>query len=241
MALPILSTPKHELELPSTGETIQYRPFLVKEEKILLMAMESGDNKDIIVAVKEIINNCITTEGVDVEQFAVFDIEYFFLQLRSKSVSETVVIKYKNKNCTYNDGNPCGKELPVMLKLDEIEVYRDPDHTTKIDLSDGIGIVMKYPLMGSITELDTKDSEKLFELVAECISTIYDNDTTYDPADFSKEELEEFIFSMTQGQFEKIKKFFETMPQLRHTTHVKCGTCGYDKEIELRGLQDFFG
>lgn len=240
MALPQLTTPTHELELPSNGQVIKFRPFLVKEEKILLMAMESGDNKDIINAVKQIINNCIITEGVSAEEFAVFDIEFFFLQLRSKSVSETVIIKYKNNTCTENDGKPCGKELPVMIKLDEIQVYKDPEHTSKIELEDGIGMIMKYPLMGSITDIDTKDSDKLFELVASCIGTIYDKDTTYEASDFSSKELEDFIFSMTQAQFGKIKNFFDTMPQLRHTAKVKCKTCGYNKEIKLRGLQDFF-
>jgi len=241
MALPKLDTPIHSLKLPSTGDVVKFRPFLVKEEKILLTALESQDENTIIEAVKQIINNCLLTDGIDIEQMPMFDIEYFFLQLRAKSVSDVVTLRYKNNACTFDEGKPCGKELQVMVKLDEIEVTKAENHQTKIQLNENIGVIMKYPTMEIMTKYqDTADKDSLFGLIAECVNTIFDKDEVYSPDSFTKEELEDFILSMTQQQFEKIREFFETMPQLKKTVNVSCKKCGYNREVTLTGLKDFF-
>lgn len=244
MALPKLDTPVYSLVQPSTGEKIKFRPFLVKEEKILLTALESNDEETINESVKQIINNCIVTEGIDLDHLPMFDIEYIFLQLRAKSVSDVVTLRYRNNACKEGtDGAPCGRDLPVMVKLDQIEVVTSEEHKAKIELGEGIGVIMQYPNLELMTEFQNKkmSQDSMFTLISKCIKTIYDADNIYDPSSYKEEELEEFILSMSQPQFEKIKNFFDTMPQLKKDIEVTCKQCGYKKSVTLTGLKDFFG
>lgn len=241
MGLPKLDTPTYELTLPSNGNKVKYRPFLVKEEKILLMAMESNDQKDMLEAVKQIINNCIITDNIDVNDMPVFDIEYFFLQLRSRSVGETVTINYKNSKCLDDPSKDCGNELTGIVDLASVNVIKDENHNLKVDLSDKISVIMKYPKLDLAESVDLNDSDKIFDIIKKCMKVIVDGDDTYEVDDFSSEDLDEFISSMTQSQFTKIKDFFETMPTLKHTVSLKCMKCNKQTEIELKGLNDFFG
>ena len=231
MTLPKIATPKHTLKLPSDGRSIKYRPFLVKEEKILLMAVESENEKEISNAVKNIIRNCIEGEDFDIDDLSTFDIEYLFLNLRSKSVGETVKLNFKCEECE--------EECLVGINLSEIEVERTEGHNSKIQLTDEIGIVMKYPTF-SITDSPEVEKNPL-EMVNLCIDKIYDTKSVYNAKDSSKEELSEFIESLNQQQFQKIQGFFETMPKLRKEVKFKCSKCEKENAVVIERLQDFFG
>ena len=242
MALPKLDTPIYELKLPSTDKRIKFRPFLVKEEKILLTAQESEDQKEILNSVKQIIGNCIITEDINVDDMPLFDIEYLFLKLRSKSIGETVKIKYKNNACTNNDGKPCDKPIEVLVNLDKVEVFKDKKHTKKIEITDKIGMMMKYPKFSIVDDIqEGNDNETMFNTIISCIDVIYDDKETYQSEEYSKEELEGFLSSMTQSDFNKIKEFFDTMPTIKHTINIGCKNCEFKQKVELKGLNDFFG
>ena len=245
MALPKLNVPVYEAILPSTETVIKYRPFLVKEEKILLTAMESEDEKSISDAVKQIINNCVQGT-LDVEHLPTFDIEYLFLRLRAKSVGEEVTIGLKPYPCSQNNGELCEKSTDVKINLEEVKVVKNEKHTNRIMLSDDIGIMLTYPnieKLQSILKGDaaTSQTEQGISLIKDSVSMIFTEEETHEKDSFNPEELDEFFDNLTSDQFTKIREFFETMPALKHTVKYKCETCGEDKETTVQGLNSFFG
>jgi len=241
MALPKLNVPVYEAILPSTEKVIKYRPFLVKEEKILLTAMEAGDEAAMIPAVKQIINNCV--EGnLDVDNLPTFDIEYLFLRLRAKSVGEQVTLGLKPWGCPQNDGKLCENSTQVDINLEEVAVIKNDKHSNKIMLDDKIGIKLSYPDMSKLDKLEKIDTaESGMNIIKDCIDMIFTEEETFDKGSFNDKELDEFIESLNTQQFTLIKDFFDTMPMLKHTVKYKCETCGEDKETTIQGLNSFFG
>ena len=238
MALPKLNVPVYEAVLPSTEKVIKYRPFLVKEEKLLLTAQESGEEA-VLPAVKQIIKYCVQGE-LDVDNMPLFDIEYVFLRLRAKSVGEEITLGLKPWGCPQNDGELCKFTTEVSVNLEEIKCVKDKTHTSKIMLDNKIGIMMKYP---DISQLNTKGSENEmgFEVIKKCINMIFTEEETHERDSFTDKELDDFIDSLNTKQMEKIKNFFDTMPVLKHTVKYTCKTCDEEKETTLQGLQSFFG
>jgi hypothetical protein len=238
MPLPKISTPTYELELPSTGQTIKYRPFLVKEEKLLVIALESEDTKQITSAIKNVIKNCIETKGVKVETLPTFDIEYLFLNIRGKSVGEEIEV---NIICP-DDGET---QVPVKINVDDIKVQKNPDHNKQIKLDDSIMMEMKYPSLEQFIKSNfdlSSDStmDQSFELISSCIDKIYTEDEVWSTSDVTKKELMEFLDQMNSSQFKEIEKFFETMPKLSHKIKVKNPVTEVESEVTLEGLSSFF-
>ena len=238
MPLPKIATPTYELELPSTGETIKYRPFLVKEEKLLVIALESEDTKQISTAIRAVIKNCILTRGIKVEQLPTFDIEYLFLNIRGKSVGEELEV---NLICP-DDGET---QVAVTINLDDIKVKKSDNHSNRIQLDDTIMMEMKYPSLDEFIKnnFDLKEQSAMdqsFELIASCIGTIFTEDEVWAAADCTKKELNEFLESMNSSQFKDIEKFFETMPKLSHTVKVKNPNTKKENEVVIEGLASFF-
>ena len=238
MPLPKINTPTYELELPSTGQTIRYRPFLVKEEKLLVIALESEDNKQITNAIKAVIKNCILTKDIKVESLPTFDIEYLFLNIRGKSVGEEVEV-----NIICPDDNETN--VTVSIDLDEIKVQKNDEHTDKIKVDDFIMMQMKYPSLEQFIKanFDFKNEnamEQSFELIASCIDKIFTEDEVWSTADVTKKELTEFLDQMNSSQFKEIEKFFETMPKLSHKLMVTNPKTKVESEVVLEGLASFF-
>lgn len=238
MALPKIVTPTYELELPSTGETIQYRPFLVKEEKVLVIALESEDTKQITNAIKTVIKNCIFTKNIKVESLPTFDIEFLFLNIRGKSVGEEIEV---NVICP-DDG-----ETTVLTKIDidSIEVQKDENHTNKVKVDSSIMMEMKYPSLEQFIKnnFDFKGQNSMdqsFDLIASCVDKIYTEDEVWVAADVTKKELVEFLDQMNSSQFKEIEKFFETMPKLSHKVTVINPKTEVESEVILEGLSSFF-
>lgn len=233
MALPKISHPIFELTLPSTKQVIKYRPFLVKEEKILLTAQVSGEPQDVVTAIRQVINNCILTEGVDVEKITTFDLEYLFIKIRAKSVNNIIKLAYRDLD---DD-----KRYEVEVDLDEIEIQEDPNHSTKIEINSTSGIVMKYPSAELATSLKLLDGEMdmFFEVLKGCIESIYDSENVYYTKDVPNEELDEFLQSLDVNTFKKIQEFFNTMPKLYYEVRY-VNSLGKEKLIPLTTLNDFF-
>ena len=233
MTLPVINTPTYELVVPSTKETLVYRPFLVKEEKILLMAMEEEKDTQLNRALKQVVNNC-TFEKVDVGKLPLFDLEYIFLRIRAKSVGEVAKIQVLCED----DGETY---VPIEVDLESIEVEFQEDHTTKIELTDEIGIEMGYPTFEFLNfKADETEVNQLFDIIGSSIERVYEGETVYEKADFSKKDLKVFLESLTSEQFLKVQKFFETMPRLRHKIEVVNPKTKKKNEITLEGLQAFF-
>ena len=238
MPLPKIATPTYELELPSTGQSIKYRPFLVKEEKVLVIALESEDNKQITTAIKAVLKSCILTKGVKVESLPTFDIEYLFLNIRGKSVGEELEV-----NVICPDDNET--QVPVTINLDEIEVQKDENHSNKIKIDDSIMMELKYPSLDQFIKnnFDFNDKNAMdqsFELIASCIDKVYTEDEVWATADCTKKEVKEFLESMNSQQFKEIEAFFETMPKLSHTINVTNPNTKVESEVTLEGLASFF-
>ena len=237
MALPKLNTPTYELEVPSTDEKIKYRPFLVKEEKILLMAMESGKNEEIISAVKDIVSEC-TFNKLDIASMPMFDVEYIFLNVRAKSVGETSKIKIlaPDDKKTY---------IETEVNLTEVQVQVDDGHTNKIELTDDMGIIMTYPTIDSFQEtgIQTIKASNMLDIIASCVLQIYEQkgEKVYQAKDQTKKELTDFIEQLNTKQFKELQKFFDTMPKLKHTIKVKNPKTKKSSDVVLTGLNDFFG
>ena len=239
MPLPKIATPTYELELPSTGKTIKYRPFLVKEEKVLVIALESEDTKQITNAIKAVLKNCVLTKGIKVENLPTFDIEFLFLNIRGKSVGEEIEV---NIVCP-DDGET---NVPVFIDLDSIQVEKDDDHTNQIKLDDDLMMEMKYPSLEQFIKnnFDFQEGNQMdqsFELIATCIDKIYNEDEVWATADCTKKEVKEFLESMNSSQFKEIEKFFESMPKLKHTIEVTNPNTKVKSEVVLEGLASFFG
>ena len=236
MALPKLDIPIYELVVPSTDEKIKYRPFLIKEEKILLIAMESGANEDIIQAVKQIVSEC-TFNTLKLGDMPMFDVEYIFLQIRSKSVGEVSKLKVLCKD----DGKTYAN---VEVDLTEIEVQVNDDHTNKIELTDEMGVIMKYPTIDSFNTAGISDitAENMLDVIVACIDKIYDKkgEEVYDSKDSSQKELMDFVEGMNTQQFQDVQAFFDSMPKLRHEITVKNPKTKVESIVTLTGLNDFF-
>ena len=237
MALPKLEVPIYELTVPSTDEKIKYRPFLIKEEKILLIAMESGANEDVIQAVKQIVSEC-TFNTLKLGNMPMFDVEYIFLQIRSKSVGEVSKLKILCRD----DGETYAN---VEVDLTEIEVQVNDDHTNKIELTDEMGVIMKYPTIDSFSTAGISDitPENMLDVIVACIDKIYDKkgEEVYDSKDSSKKELMDFVEGMNTTQFQDVQAFFDSMPKLRHEITVVNPKTKVENIVALSGLNDFFG
>ena len=237
MALPKLTTPTYELEVPSTDEKVPYRPFLVKEEKILLMALESGKAGDIVEAIKQIVSEC-TFNKLNISNMPMFDTEYIFLQIRSKSVGEESKLKVlcPDDKKTYAD---------VVVNLPDIKVQVDEGHTNKINLGDGKGMIMTYPNVDTFKDsnLTAITPANMLDVISGCILQIYEKDgeKVYEAKDQTKKELTDFVEQLNTKQFQDVQKFFDTMPKLKHTIKVKNPKTKVESEITLQGLNDFFG
>jgi len=236
MALPKINVPKYKLKLPSDGSTVNFRPFLVKEEKLLLIATETGEQDDLVTAIKDIIKEC--TDIKNVESLTTFDIEYVFLQIRTKSVGETVDV---NVTCP-DDGET---EVSISIPLDEIKVVKSRKHKTDIKLSDDIAITMGYPSLESFVKMNFAEGEdnpvdQVFELAANCVKTIADENQVYDCTTVPRKELVEWFEQLNTKQFMLIQEFFETMPKLSHTLKVSNPNTGVESEVVLEGLASFF-
>ena len=238
MPLPKIATPSYELEIPSSKKKIKYRPFLVKEEKILIIAMESEDSKQIADAVKTVIANCILTKGVRVEELATFDIEYLFLNIRGKSVGEEVEVLV---TCP-DDGTT---QVPTSISLDEIKITVSDDHTKDIRLDPSLTLRMKYPSMAEFIKSNFSVGNEMtvddtFELISSCIEQVFNEEESWTAVDCTKKELTEFLEQLSSKQFKQIEKFFETMPKLSHKIKVKNPNTGVESEVVLEGLSAFF-
>lgn len=247
MGLPKIAVPEYSLILPSTGEEIKYRPFLVKEEKILLMAMESDDEKQITDATKAVIRNCVFGD-INIETLPMFDIEFIFLWLRGRSKGEEIELKYSCPTCK--------GEIPIFFNIEDVNVHKTNDHTNRIQITDDLGICLKYPDMKLQEKINSINSDQevevIFETILLSIDYLYDNEKTYPAKDHTTAEMEEFLESLSDDQFQKIAKFFETMPKLKHDVVLECKNkvkgegkkkdkvCGYKEDMTLEGLQSFF-
>ena len=239
MALPIVETPRYELTLPSQEKKVQYRPFLVKEEKLLIIAMESEDTKQITTAVQQVLKNCILTRGIKVEKLATFDIEYLFLNIRGKSVGEEVEVMI---TCPDDEET----EVPVVINLDDIKVVTDDSHTPTIKVDENLSIKMKYPSMDEFIKNnfdlgEEMDIDQTFELIASCIEQVYNEEESWNASDCTKKELVDFIDQLGTKQFKEVENFFATMPKLSHTLKVTNPKTKVENDIVLEGLQSFFG
>jgi len=237
MALPVIKTPTYELVVPSTKQKVKYRPFLVKEEKALLIAQQSEDHQTMFDTLKSIVDAC-TFGKVDTNKLATFDIEYIFLQLRAKSVGEISELVFSCLQC----GDPKAK-INVSIDLTKIKVVFNDEHVSDIQLFGDVGIRMKYPNMTTVNALkniNSSEVEGAFDLIVQCIDCIYDADSVHVAAEQTKSELEEFINNLTQSQFEKIRHFFETMPKLEKVIDFKCPVCGFEHTQVIEGLDGFF-
>lgn len=242
MALPKLDVPIHELYLPLSKQKVQFRPFLVKEEKILLMAMESKDENSALLPIKQIINNCCLSD-IDVDGLPVTDLEFFFLNLRARSIGEVVELQYKCNN-TVPDENGEEKKCNNVVRFDvnilDIKPEIDPEHTNKIELTDKLGIVMRYPTLKMMENAKGSEVERLMDVIIDSVDYIYDDESIYYKKDVPKKELLDFIDGMTKEQFAKLQKFFETMPKIKKDVDFTCNKCGYHEKITVEGIQNFF-
>ena len=237
MPLPKIATPTYELELPSTKQKIKYRPFLVKEEKLLVLALESEDTKQITTAIKSVIKSCISTKGLKVEELPTFDIEYLFLNIRGKSVGEEVELSI----VAPDDGVT---SIPLSINLDDIKVVETEGHDKQIRLNDELLMEMKYPSLDQFIKNNIKNDDSVdtsFELIASCIDKIYSEEEVWSTADVTKKEVIEFLNQMSSVQFKMIEKFFKTMPKLSHTVEVVNPKTKVKSTVVLEGLSSFFG
>jgi len=232
MSLPVINTPTYELEVPSTKEQLTYRPFLVKEEKILLMAMEEEDQKHMVNAVRTIVDNC-TFKTLEIKKMPMFDLEYVFLNIRAKSVGEVASVKVlcDDDNETYVD---------IDIPLDKIQVKFQKNHTNMISLTDDIQIEMAYPTFEMLDGFDETDTKGIFDLIGKCVERVIDGETLHERADFNKKELTDFLDSLNTKQFAEVQKFFETMPKLSHDVEFTNPNTKKKHKKTLEGLNSFF-
>ena len=239
MPLPKISTPTYELVLPSTGKKVKYRPFLVREEKILILALESENTKQITTAIKSILKECISTRGVKVDDLPTFDIEYLFLNIRGKSVGEALELMV---TCP-DDGET---QVPVKIFIDEIEVQKDSKHTQDIKLDDTLTLRMKYPSLNEFIQnnFDFNEDDSVdasFNIISSCIDQVYNEDESWAASDCTNKELKEWVETLNTNQFKEVESFFTTMPKLSHTVKVKNPKTKVESDITLEGLTSFFG
>ena len=241
MPLPTIATPTYELILPSTGKKLKYRPFLVKEEKLLILALESKNQFEITNSVKDVLKECVITKGIEIDDLPTFDIEYIFLNIRAKSIGEdiNVIVKCPDDRKT---------EVPVTIFVDEIKVVKSKEHKKDISLDKDMTLRMKYPSLNQFIEnnfdMDDRSKtavDKTFQLVADCMDTVFTKEDAWDSNDYSPEERMQFIEQLSSKQFKEVEKFFATMPKLSHTIEVTNPNTKKKSKIVLEGLADFFG
>ena len=237
MPLPRIATPTYELTLPSSDKKIKFRPFLVKEEKVLILAMESQDSKQIANAVKDILSHCILTRGIKVEKLSTFDSEYLFLNIRGKSVGEQIEVMV---TCP-DDGKT---QVPTLINIDSIKVIKDEGHNRDIKLDDEFTLRMKYPSLNEFIksnfDANGMNVDDTFDLISSCIDQVYSEEESWSSSECTKKELTEFVEQLNSSQFKMVEKFFETMPKLSHTVKVTNPNTKKENEIVLEGLQNFF-
>lgn len=241
MALPKIDLPKYKLYLNSIQKEIVFRPFIVKEEKLLLMALESDDFTSVLDSIKHVINNCVLTENIDVDALPLFEIEYIFLNLRARSMGETVDLTYICGNILGED-EVCKGEMPVTVNMLEAALEMSPQNTT-IMLTDNVGIKLKYPtieISKLFTQQDASEIETTVSLIEQCTECLFDSDQVYDVSDMQEGEFLQFIEELTQDQFKKIQSFFDNIPKLKYETKAVCQLCGKNHDITLEGILDFF-
>jgi hypothetical protein len=240
MALPRIDTPVYDLDLPLSKKNIKFRPFLVKEQKNLMMAMEADDKETIEKNIRQVLTNCTLTEGIVIDKLPVIDVEYYFLNLRARSVGEVVENKYV---CTNEvDGTQCGNKMAVKFNILDVKVEFDPESSDEIKINEKIVIKMKYPEFSLVKKLSDKESavDVAFEVVLDSIDYIFDGEQYYYAAETPKAELMEFIESLNQEQFSKLEEFFNHLPKMNKKIEMKCSKCGFDHTISMEGLESFF-
>ena len=239
MPLPTISTPTYELIIPSSNRKIKYRPFLVKEEKILILAMESQDTKQIARSVKDVLTKCILSKGIKVEKLSTFDIEYLFLNIRGKSVGEHIEVMV---TCPDDEKT----QVPMSINIDDIKIQTEDSHTTDIKLDDTYTLKMKYPsltefIKNNFDNMSDLNVDDTFDLIASCIDQVYTEEESWSHQECTKKELSDFVESLNSNQFKMIENFFTTMPKLSHTVKVINPNTKVESEIKIEGLQSFFG
>ena len=242
--LPKIETPIYEVKLISTGKTVQFRPFLVKEQKLFLMnADENADVESIVKVIRQVLRNCVLSD-IDIDSLPLFDLEYLFMHLRARSVSEVTNLKYRCNNIVKQENGEekdCGQVNEISFNVLDIKPILTEGHTDKFQLNDKIGIVMKYPTFEEMqSTLGKNEGDVVMELIYSSIDQVYDEDTVYHMKDSTKEEIVEFIDNLQQKDLENIRVFFETMPKLQKKIDYKCKKCGYEESITLEGVQSFF-
>jgi DNA-directed RNA polymerase subunit M/transcription elongation factor TFIIS len=243
MALPKLDVPTYEVNLISTGKPVRFRPFLVKEQKLFLMASESEDANEIVKTIRQVLKNCLLDE-VDVDNLPTFDLEFLFMNLRARSVEEVVELQYKcNNNVKDDEGHDkkCNGVVNFKMNLLEINPTKDPNHTNKVQITENLGICFKYPTFEMIQKYDDmNENQVMMNILVDCIDYIYDQDNIYYAKDTPRKELEEFVDNLQQKDVEKFEKFFDTLPEIKRDVHFKCPKCGYEEDITIKGMQNFF-
>lgn len=241
MALPKIDTPIYELDLPLSKKHIRFRPFLVKEQRNLMMALEANDIETTEQNIRQVLHNCTLTEGIDIDTLPVVDVEYYFINLRARSVGEVSDNSYKCNNEV--DGKECGNIMEVAVNLLDIKVEEKAEISNEIKLSDKITVKLKYPEFSVMKRIkDAKDvSDFAFSMIAESIEYIHDGEQFYYAKETNPEELVDFIESLSQSQFSKLEDFFNNLPRLRKVVEFKCSKCGYDHRLDVEGLESFFG
>jgi hypothetical protein len=237
MALPMQKTPVYKMVIPSIEKEIKYRPFLVKEQKALLLAQQSEDQNTMISTLTSVLQGCIQ-DDLDIEKLAIFDLEYMFSQIRAKSVGEVVELMLKCDTCSDEKA-----KVKVSVNLNELKVEKSKDHTSNIKLFEDVGVVMKYPrldIMDTIQKLDEGDIESVFKIMCECIDIIYAGEEVHHAHEYSKKELNEFLENLTEDQFKKIQNFFETMPKLEKKLDYSCPVCAKHQSVLVSGIDSFF-
>lgn len=241
--LPKIDVPVYNLTLVSNDKKIRFRPFTVKEEKLFLMAMEAGDDKEATLnTIKQVLNNCII-DDLDIDSLPTFDLEYLLINLRAKSVGEEITLKYKCNNDVEKEGTTekCGNVVDLTFNILEVKPEKQKDHTNKIQINDKLGLVMKYPTFSLLQNYEGKtEANALIDMIVECVDYIYDEENMYYAKDSTKEELTEFLDSLQSKDLEKIKVFFDTMPKVSKKIDFKCKKCGYEENVDLEGIQNFF-
>jgi len=242
--LPKIDVPIYNVKLLSNGKNLRFRPFTVKEEKLFLMANENEDLDNVVDTIKQILNNCVL-DDFQVDSLPLFDIEYLFLNIRARSISEVVNLKYKCNNNILDEETKeekkCNNVVEIDLNILEVEPEKQEGHTNKIEITEKMGIIMKYPSFETIKKFDVEnEADSIIKITVNCIDYVYDSDSIYYAKDSTEEELIEFVESMQAKDLEKIKTFFDTMPKMKKDIDFKCNKCGHEEKIELEGIQNFF-
>ena len=242
--LPKIDVPIYNVKLLSTGKSLRFRPFTVKEEKLFLMANENEDLNSVVDTIKQILNNCIIDE-IQIDSLPIFDIEHLFLNIRARSISEIVNLKYKCNNDVLDEETKEEKKCNTVVEIDlnilEIEPEKQKGHTNKIEITEKMGIIMKYPNFETLKKFEIEnEADSIIKITVNCIDYVYDSDSIYYAKDSTEEELIEFVEYMQAKDLEKIKTFFDTMPKIKKDIDFKCNKCGHEEKIELEGIQNFF-